>query len=161
QDDDGCPEGDADGDGFFDSEDACKDEAETVNGFKDGDGCKDAVPDDLQAVLGIRADVRFKQGKAEMRRAAKETDALAEVLKKYGEDVEIVIAATAHKVKDADALALERAEGFKAALVERGVPEKMLSVRSLGARELPENPPKGARNDRIELQIKVKQQGAK
>ena len=105
---------------------------------------------------------RFKLRKAEVK-ASKEIGEVAGVLKQYGDDVEIVVAATAHKAKgdDFDGLAKTRAENYKAALVEAGVPAKMLSVRSLGARELPENPPKGARNDRIELQIKVKQQGAK
>jgi len=35
---------DADGDGLADSEDACPDVPETVNGYKDEDGCRDARP---------------------------------------------------------------------------------------------------------------------
>ncbi len=156
QDDDGCPEEDADKDGFFDSQDQCKDEPEARNGFKDTDGCKDTVPEDLQAITGIQPGVQFAKRKATIgTKSAKTLDEIAEVLKKYTDDVEIVIAATAHKVDDADALAKERAEMVKSELVKRGVAEKMLSTRSLGARELPENPPKGARNDRLELQIKV------
>jgi len=42
---DGCPTRDQDGDGIVDAEDKCIDQAETVNGFEDTDGCPDTVPD--------------------------------------------------------------------------------------------------------------------
>jgi outer membrane protein OmpA-like peptidoglycan-associated protein len=42
---DGCPTRDQDGDGVADANDKCVDQAETVNGFEDQDGCPDTIPD--------------------------------------------------------------------------------------------------------------------
>lgn len=41
---DGCPIRDTDGDGILDPNDHCVNEPETVNGFQDEDGCPDEVP---------------------------------------------------------------------------------------------------------------------
>jgi hypothetical protein len=43
-DQDGCPEEDSDQDGVPDQVDACPDQKETLNAFKDGDGCPDTPP---------------------------------------------------------------------------------------------------------------------
>jgi len=54
--DDGCPEekaADGDGDGIADYLDACPDDPETKNGYKDRDGCPDEDPDpDNDKILG-------------------------------------------------------------------------------------------------------------
>ena len=42
---DGCPIKDSDHDGILDNVDKCPNEPETVNGYKDDDGCPDTVPD--------------------------------------------------------------------------------------------------------------------
>jgi outer membrane protein OmpA-like peptidoglycan-associated protein len=42
---DGCPTRDKDGDGITDDKDKCPDQAETINGYQDDDGCPDAIPD--------------------------------------------------------------------------------------------------------------------
>ncbi len=42
---DGCPTRDKDGDSVVDADDMCVDQAETVNGFQDTDGCPDTIPD--------------------------------------------------------------------------------------------------------------------
>ena len=42
---DGCPVRDRDHDGIPDDKDSCPDEPETVNGYKDEDGCPDTIPD--------------------------------------------------------------------------------------------------------------------
>jgi len=41
----GCPDGDRDNDGIKDSVDKCPDEPENANGYQDGDGCPDQLPD--------------------------------------------------------------------------------------------------------------------
>ncbi len=154
EDKDGCPEGDQDGDGFFDSIDECKDKPETVNGLKDTDGCPDEIPADLSAVLGIQTKVRFRKGKSESNREA--VDALApvaEVLARYA-DIKFVVGGTAHGGDDADALSLKRAEWVMAQLVKKGAKAEQLEAKGLGAKALPDDPPKGARNDRVELSIK-------
>jgi len=155
QDDDGCPEGDMDGDGIFDDADACKDKPENLNGIKDADGCPDEVPADLQAVLGIQTKVRFRKGKGESDGDGVSALApVAEVLARYA-DIVFVVGATAHKVDDADALSAKRAEWVKAQLVKAGVKATQLEISGMGAKDLPAEPPKGARNDRVELSIKA------
>ena len=42
---DGCPTRDKDGDSVKDLDDKCPEQAETVNGYEDTDGCPDAIPD--------------------------------------------------------------------------------------------------------------------
>ena len=41
----GCPIGDKDNDGLLDNVDTCPDEPETINAYKDDDGCPDTLPD--------------------------------------------------------------------------------------------------------------------
>jgi outer membrane protein OmpA-like peptidoglycan-associated protein/opacity protein-like surface antigen len=42
---DGCPTRDKEGDGIKDADDKCPEQAETVNGYEDTDGCPDTIPD--------------------------------------------------------------------------------------------------------------------
>jgi outer membrane protein OmpA-like peptidoglycan-associated protein len=42
---DGCPTHDKDGDGIPDDKDKCPEQAETINGYEDTDGCPDTIPD--------------------------------------------------------------------------------------------------------------------
>jgi len=42
---DGCPTRDKDGDGITDDKDKCPEQAETINGYQDDDGCPDTIPD--------------------------------------------------------------------------------------------------------------------
>ncbi|QRN95703.1 OmpA family protein [Archangium violaceum] len=44
EDEDGCPDPDNDGDGILDTQDKCPLQPETKNGFQDDDGCPDEVP---------------------------------------------------------------------------------------------------------------------
>ena len=43
----GCPIPDTDADGILDPDDRCPTEPETKNGFEDGDGCPDTLPDEF------------------------------------------------------------------------------------------------------------------
>ena len=61
---DGCPIRDTDGDGILDDVDACKDEPETNNGFEDGDGCPDEVPEAVKAFTGAIEGIYFDTAKA-------------------------------------------------------------------------------------------------
>lgn len=45
---------DGDGDGVPDERDQCRDEAETINGFQDTDGCPDAVPIETTTKIAIK-----------------------------------------------------------------------------------------------------------
>jgi outer membrane protein OmpA-like peptidoglycan-associated protein len=53
-DNDGCPDGDADGDGIADARDRCRDAAEDRDGFEDDDGCPD--PDNDRDAIGDTVD---------------------------------------------------------------------------------------------------------
>ena len=154
-DEDGCPEGDNDKDGIFDEQDGCKEAAETFNGFEDVDGCPDDIPVDLQGVLGIRPDVRFKRNASGLNKASRTAlDGVATVLAKYP-TVVIVLQATAHKSKDDQALSQARAEAVRVYLTTKSIETGRLRVNGLGAKPLPDSPPAGARADRLELGIEV------
>ena len=153
QDDDGCPEGDKDGDGFLDDQDKCPEEPETKNGFKDDDGCKDEFPADLQAILGIQTKVKFRKNNESDREGADALTPVAEVIARYP-DLKFVLGCTAHKVEEATKASNARCEWVKKYLVKQGAKPEQLIVRGLGAKDLPADPPKGARNDRLEISIK-------
>ena len=69
EDDDGCPEGDKDGDGVVDLFDRCPDEAEFINGFEDDDGCPDEGPAQVVVENGqikVLATIKFKTNSDEL-----------------------------------------------------------------------------------------------
>jgi hypothetical protein len=57
------PEPDGDSDGISDAYDFCRDTYETRNGYQDGDGCPDELPEDL--VVGLRPVQRSYRGDSE------------------------------------------------------------------------------------------------
>ncbi|HVH99954.1 MAG TPA: OmpA family protein [Enhygromyxa sp.] len=65
---DGCPIGDSDGDGLLDDVDQCVSEPETDNGFQDEDGCPDELPDDIKRFTGNIKGITFDTNKATIRR---------------------------------------------------------------------------------------------
>ncbi len=60
---DGCPIGDTDGDGILDPDDECVQEPETKNGFEDKDGCPDEVPEEIQRFMGVIEGIYFDTNK--------------------------------------------------------------------------------------------------
>ncbi|MCA9686345.1 MAG: OmpA family protein, partial [Myxococcales bacterium] len=112
EDEDGCPESDRDGDGFWDSQDACPDEAgvdpdgcpirdsdgdgllddvdhcpndpETDNGFEDEDGCPDELPTEVVRFTGSIQGITFENNEATIRRSSLPTlDEAVRVLTQY------------------------------------------------------------------------------
>jgi OOP family OmpA-OmpF porin len=65
---DGCPIGDSDGDGLLDDVDKCVNEPETDNGFQDEDGCPDELPDEVKRFTGNIKGITFDTNKATIRR---------------------------------------------------------------------------------------------
>lgn len=55
----GCPAPDTDGDGIVDPDDTCPREPELFNGYEDTDGCPDAVPVDVAALVGTLKGINF------------------------------------------------------------------------------------------------------
>lgn len=69
EDQDGCPEEDADTDGVPDEQDSCPNKIETINGYEDDDGCPDEGPAKViveQGKITILEAVRFRTGSADI-----------------------------------------------------------------------------------------------
>ena len=138
QDNDGCPEFDNDKDGIFDSIDRCKSKPENKNGLKDDDGCPDQISAELQALLGLQSQIKFKRKRADLKKSRtsdERLDTLAARLKT--EPLMIEVIATAHRGKDLAALSTERAEMVIRALRERGVPASQMNAVGKADAELP------------------------
>lgn len=68
---DGCPIADTDGDGFLDPDDQCPEEPETVNGYEDDDGCPDEVPKEVEQFMGVIDGIHFDSGKSTIKTDSK------------------------------------------------------------------------------------------
>ncbi|NJK32791.1 MAG: OmpA family protein [Deltaproteobacteria bacterium] len=156
---DGCPIRDSDGDGIDDPVDACVSEPETVNGFEDGDGCPDVLPEALVRFNGSIEGITFETGKATIRRESLPTlDAAVQTLLEYP-DVRIEIAGhTDSKGKREDNLELSkaRADSVASYLVGMGVEESRITTVGFGP-DVPvdsnETKAGRAKNRRIEFRI--------
>jgi OOP family OmpA-OmpF porin len=81
---------DSDGDGVDNGGDLCRDASETANGFEDGDGCPDELPEDLASTLRsysyaepeMKATARTGQPSARLRRVLGK---LASMMRAYPE----------------------------------------------------------------------------
>ena len=81
---DGCP--DADKDMISDKLDRCLNQAETVNGYDDRDGCADGLPKDLLKATGIVRGIQFELDKDIIKPSSKSAlDRAVKVLQKYPE----------------------------------------------------------------------------
>lgn len=156
---DGCPPPDTDGDGFPDPEDQCPKEPETKNGFEDGDGCPDELPEEVKKFTGIIEGIEFEFRKAEIRDSSKATlDAAIEVLKNYPEiRVEISGHSDNKGTREFNLnLSRERAEAVRDYLVAGGVAADRLETRGAGPDEpiAPNDTEEGrARNRRTEFKV--------
>jgi OOP family OmpA-OmpF porin len=154
----GCP-GDSDQDGFADPDDKCPSEPETKNGFEDGDGCPDVLPDAVKKFTGVIAGIEFDVNKDTIRNSSFDVlDQAAKILADYPDlKVEITghtddTGAHDYNVK----LSQERADAVKSYLVSRGIGEERIKTRGAGPDEpLVNEKTKSARqkNRRIEFRI--------
>lgn len=79
----GCPS-DRDGDGILDADDRCPDEPETRNGFQDADGCPDELPAPVKKYSGDIDGIRFEFNSATLTAASTPVlDAAVAVLEEY------------------------------------------------------------------------------
>lgn len=159
---DGCPPGpaDADGDGIPDDADKCPAEAETMNEFRDEDGCPDEVPDEVKRFTGVIQNINFQTGSARLRRSSFPTlKKVADVLNNYP-SIHLEIDGHTDNTGDHDAnveLSKSRAQAVKNYLVNKlGIAEDRLKVDGFG----PDQPtasndtPAGrAKNRRIEFKL--------
>ena len=156
---DGCPIRDSDADGLLDDVDQCRDQPETPNGYRDGDGCPDELPTQLEELLGARAELHFGYGSAALPdRSEAFLDRLAQVLLAH-EELSLEIRSHAFSAKGVPGnksaanqlLSQQRALSIVQALVSRGVPQKRLHPSGVGDAEplVTEGP--WRTNERVEL----------
>jgi OOP family OmpA-OmpF porin len=139
EDEDGCPEGDSDGDGVLDYLDQCEGEEETINGFKDDDGCPDEGPAQILIEGGkitILETIRFRPNSSEI-----ETDSypimdqIALALRKHKELDRIEIGGHTDSTGRYEynmRLSRARARSVRQYLLTRGIPPGRLSARGYG-----------------------------
>jgi OOP family OmpA-OmpF porin len=156
---DGCPIRDTDGDGIFDDKDRCPKEPETKNGFEDGDGCPDTVPEAVKKFSGVVEGIYFDQGKATIRpQSRKVLDNAVKVMKDYPS---ITLEISGHTSSEGDPafnqrLSQERADAVKQWLVEAGIPAQSVKTRGVGSEEPIANnktPAGRVKNRRIEFKV--------
>lgn len=135
---DGCPDLDPDKDGIRDPDDRCPDKPETKNGYQDGDGCPDEVPEKIKSFTGVLEGIEFALGKADIRPQSKPVlDKAVAVLKEFP-SVRILI--TGHTDDQGDAeknvtLSKDRAASVKQYLVDQGVAANRVETRGAGPNE--------------------------
>lgn len=123
------PDPDPDHDGILAGVDRCPDQAETVNGFDDDDGCPDEVPAAVVAAFQAAGAVRFEAGRARLTEAAKAS--LAKLLDQLRAHAGLHIEIVAHPDKRGDksaALAKKRGDVVKWYLVDQGVPADQIDA---------------------------------
>lgn len=159
---DGCPVRDADGDGILDDDDKCVNEPETPNGYQDGDGCPDEVPEEVKKFTGAIKGIVFETGKADIRKRSEKT--LQEAAKVLAEYPDIRVEISGHtdsrgKHDDNMKLSADRAAAVKSWLVDHGIDASRISTRGAGPDEpVATNDTKSGRaeNRRIEFKILTK-----
>ncbi|MGH1344819.1 MAG: OmpA family protein [Nannocystales bacterium] len=156
---DGCPIPDTDGDGLLDPEDACVQEPETKNGYDDGDGCPDEVPEAVKKFTGVIEGIYFDTSKATIKSKSRtKLDNAVKVLKEFPEVRIEVSGHTDDRGRDAYNMDLsgQRAESVKQYLVDHGVGADRIETRGAGETEPREsNATKSgrAKNRRIEFKL--------
>ncbi len=155
---DGCPNPDADNDGILIPDDECPEQAETRNGFEDGDGCPDEVPKEfgeLEVLEGVFFDVNRDTIKPESK--TKLDEAVAALKKHSSVRVEVSghTDSTGNRDHNMD-LSQRRADAVKKYLVDQGIDASRIETRGAGPDEpLDSNSTKKGRaqNRRIEFRI--------
>ncbi|MBK9030462.1 MAG: OmpA family protein [Myxococcales bacterium] len=163
----GCALPDRDGDDIVDRDDACPDQAETVNGVDDADGCPDEglfVVEQDRIVLEER--ILFDVNRARIKRRGRPViAAIVRAWLAHGEWVHLVIEGHAD-VRGVPAynvwLSTTRAQRVREAMIEAGVPADAIEAVGYGATR-PRDPGHDleahARNRRVEFVIERGQRG--
>jgi outer membrane protein OmpA-like peptidoglycan-associated protein len=143
EDDDGCPEGDADSDGVLDYLDVCPNEDETINGFKDDDGCPDEGPAQIVIENGkiqILETIRFRPNSSEIEPGSYPIiDQIALALRKHHELEHVEIGGYTDSTGPREfnlRLSRARARSVRQYLLARGIRPERLTATGYG----PDNP---------------------
>ena len=155
----GCPVLDTDGDGFYDPDDQCIEQPETPNGFEDGDGCPDELPEALAEFSGVIEGIRFQTNKARiLPRSLPRLQQAARVMKDFP-DIRVEISGHTDAVggrKHNLDLSRRRAEAVRDYLVAQGIDTARLETRGAGPDQpIASNDDKKGRslNRRIEFKV--------
>ena len=128
---------DGDGDGVPDRDDKCPADAETYNGYQDGDGCPDLSPRSVNSndVIQIVERIAFAHDSADLKpQSFPVLDAIAIVIKNQPQQFPVV-ALEGHAADNERApmkLSLARASTVRLALQARGVDANRLLARASG-----------------------------
>ncbi len=163
-------DGDKDDDDIPDSVDKCVDQAETLNGFQDEDGCPDTVPEALKQFSGTVAGINFKVGSAEI--LAVSFKVLDDAAAAFTNSAQVKVEIQGHtddtplgkggKFADNEALSQARAEAVRDYLVKKGIDASRLTAKGYGGAkpQVPFKDLKGAaltnartKNRRVEFKI--------
>ncbi len=139
EDEDGCPEGDSDGDGVLDYLDACEGQEETINGFADDDGCPDEGPAQIvieDGKITILETIRFRTNSSEIDPDSYPImDQIALALRKHRELTQIEIGGHSDNTGPREfnmRLSRSRARSVRQYLLARGIPPARLSATGYG-----------------------------
>jgi outer membrane protein OmpA-like peptidoglycan-associated protein len=155
---DGCLR-DGDGDGLVGADDHCPDQAETKNGFEDGDGCPDELPAAVKNFMGVIAGIEFDSDQASISSSSQRAiDQAILVLTEYP-SLRVEIAGHTDNSGSRDHnldLSLRRAEAVKANLVAHGIDASRIESKGEGP-DVPittnSNPAGRQKNRRIEFRV--------
>ncbi|RLB46044.1 MAG: hypothetical protein DRJ42_28555, partial [Deltaproteobacteria bacterium] len=161
RDEDGCPEWDNDGDEIVDADDECPNYPEIVNGVDDEDGCPDEGL--IQLVndrIVLEDEIFFGFNQAFIRRRAyRHLEAIIELWRQHPEWESVRIEGHTDGRGNSEynmRLSQSRAEHVMGSLVERGMPESMLTAQGFGdTRLLTRGDSEGSmqRNRRVEFVV--------
>jgi OOP family OmpA-OmpF porin len=156
---DGCPDRDADRDGVLVPDDACPDAAEEFNGFEDGDGCPDVMPDDVRNFTGRLDGVNFELSRSTLTKASRPVlDEAVKVLLQYP-TIRIEVSGHTDNTGRREvnmSLSQARADAVSKYLVEHGIEEGRIVTRGAGPDEpIDSNATREGRasNRRIEFRV--------
>lgn len=117
------------------SDEACPGEVETVNGYRDDDGCPDVVPPELAAITGIIAGITFETDKDVIRPGPSRAtlDAMVDVLARYPEvQVEIQVHEAEQRESYSLCLSCRRAKAIAEYLVAHGIERARVPAQGYG-----------------------------
>ncbi|MEO1481725.1 MAG: OmpA family protein [Myxococcota bacterium] len=155
----GCPNLDKDEDGVPIPADQCPEEKETVNGYQDGDGCPDEVPEAVKTFTGKIEGINFATGSSRLTPDSLPIlDRAVDVLKEFP-DLRLRISGHTDSTGSAagnERISQARADSVVAYMVSKGIAAERLEGKGFGeAKPIADNGTSQGRaaNRRIEFEL--------
>ena len=155
----GCPDTDTDSDGIVDRLDKCPSEPETINNYKDSDGCPDELPEKLAKFVGKIEGIRFAPNRAVL--LPQSFPVLDKAVEALQENPSVRVEISGHtdnigQPAQNQALSQQRADAVRAYLESKGVsPGRLIAVGHGSTRPIADNRTEAGRtqNRRVEFQL--------